>query len=430
MTTLLYNAKRLNEEGKLVETSILIEDGKIKEIAPEIQAEADKKIDCEGNFLMPGLIDVHIHLREPGFEHKETIRTGTEASARGGFTTICAMPNTKPVPDSVEILEQLFQRIEDSAVIRVLPYGSITKDLQGVGELTDIPALAENGAFAFTDDGVGIQSAHDMLTAMKMAAKVNKAVVAHCEDNCLVYGGVVHDGEVAERLDLPGLPGLSESVQIARDVLLAEEAGCHYHVCHVSTVQSVRSVRDAKAAGIKVTAEVTPHHLLLTEFDVIDRDDTNFKMNPPLRSKEDHQALLDGLFDGTIDMIATDHAPHAEHEKALGFIDSPFGIVGLETAFPLMYTHFVEKGMCTLAQLVDWMATKPAEVFDLPYGRMEEGAIADLVLVDLETEYAVDKMDFKSKSRNTPFNEWKVKGRPVLTIFEGEVVYDLKTEGK
>lgn len=430
MKTLLFNAKRLNEAGDLVEACLLIEDGKIKEIASEIDVETDQKIDCEGNLLLPGLVDVHIHLREPGGEHKETIKTGTEAAARGGFTTICSMPNTKPVPDSVENLQDVNRRIEESGVIRVLPYASITRELQGGGELTDIAALAKNGAFAFTDDGVGIQTAHDMLTAMKLAAKENKAVVAHCEDNSIVYGGVVHDGEVAERLGLPGLPGLSESVQIARDVLLAEEADCHYHVCHISTKESVRAVRDAKAAGIKVTAEVTPHHLLLTEFDVVDRNDTNFKMNPPLRSKEDHQAILDGLFDGTIDFIATDHAPHAEEEKAKGFIDSPFGIVGLETAFPLMYTYFVKEGKCTLKQLVDWMATKPADVFDLPYGKMEEGSVADLVLMDLDNEYTINKDDFKSKGRNTPFHGWKVNGRPVLTIFEGEVVYDLKKEGK
>ncbi|WLV25703.1 dihydroorotase [Aciduricibacillus chroicocephali] len=430
MKTLLYNAKRLNEDGAIVETSLLIEDGKVKEIAAGIDSAADQKIDCEGHLLLPGLVDVHIHLREPGGEHKETIKTGTEAAARGGFTTICSMPNTKPVPDSVENLQDVNRRIEETAAIRVLPYASITRELQGGGELTDIPALAKNGAFAFTDDGVGIQTAHDMLTAMKLAAKENKAVVAHCEDNSIVYGGVVHDGEVAERLDLPGLPGLSESVQIARDVLLAEEANCHYHVCHISTKESVRAVRDAKAAGIKVTAEVTPHHLLLTEFDVVDRNDTNFKMNPPLRSKEDHQAILDGLFDGTIDFIATDHAPHAEEEKAKGFIESPFGIVGLETAFPLMYTYFVQEGKCTLKQLVEWMATKPADVFDLPYGKMEEGAVADLVLMDLDNEYTIDKNDFKSKGRNTPFHGWKVKGRPVLTIFEGEIVYDLKKEGK
>lgn len=429
MKTLLKNAKRL-VNGQKEYCEVLIEGNRIKNIAAAIAEEADTTIDCQGRLLLPGLIDVHIHLREPGGEHKETIKTGTKAAARGGFTTICAMPNTNPVPDSVDHLKLVQQRIEDDAVIRVLPYASITKGLQGGGELTDIEALSDQGAFAFTDDGVGIQTADHMYQAMKRAAKKNKAVVAHCEDNSIVYGGVVHDGEVSERLNLPGLPALSESVQIARDVLLAEAANCHYHVCHISTKESVRTVRDAKRAGIRVTAEVTPHHLLLNETDVVDREDTNFKMNPPLRSVEDHEALIEGLFDGTIDFIATDHAPHAEDEKGRGFIESPFGIVGLETAFPLMYTHFVEKGKCTLEQLVDWMTAKPAEVFELPYGKMEEGAIADLVLVDLETEYTIDKNAFHSKGRNTPFDGWKVKGRPVLTIAEGRVVYDINQDEK
>lgn len=430
MKTLLYNAKRLATGGNFEAVNILIENDKIKQIGAQIDAEADQRIDCEGHLILPGLIDVHIHLREPGGEHKETIKTGTQAAARGGFTTICSMPNTNPVPDTVENLQNVNQRIKETAEIRVLPYASITRELQGGGELTDIAALADNGAFAFTDDGVGIQTADHMLRAMKLASKQNKAIVAHCEDNSIVYGGVVHDGEVAQRLELPGLPALSESVQIARDVLLAEAADCHYHVCHISTKESVRAVRDAKRAGIRVTAEVTPHHLLLNEFDVIDREDTNFKMNPPLRSKEDHQALLDGLFDGTIDFIATDHAPHAADEKAKGFVNSPFGIVGLETAFPLLYTYFVQEGKCSLEQLVEWMTNKPAEVFQLPYGKMEEGATADLVLMDLDNEYTIDKNEFKSKGRNTPFHGWKVKGRPVLTIFEGDVVYDLKKEGK
>jgi len=428
MKILLKHAKRIGAEGNFEICDVLIENNIIKKIAGSLDEAADQTIDCQEKLLLPGLIDVHIHLREPGGEHKETIKSGTAAAARGGFTTICAMPNTNPVPDSVENLQNVNARIEKDAIIRVLPYASITKELQGGGELTDIHALAENGAFAFTDDGVGIQTADHMFQAMKKAAAENKAIVAHCEDNSIVYGGVVHDGEVSERLNLPGLPALSESVQIARDVLLAEAANCHYHVCHISTKESVRVVRDAKRAGIRVTAEVTPHHLLLNETDVVDREDTNFKMNPPLRSKEDHDALIEGLLDGTIDFIATDHAPHAEDEKARGFVDSPFGIVGLETAFPLMYTYFAEKGKCSLVQLVEWMTNKPAEVFQLPYGKMEEGALADLVLIDLDQEYTIDKHTFQSKGRNTPFHGWKAKGRPVLTIAEGRIVYDLADE--
>ena len=427
MKTILRNAKRLLKNDELTECEVLIENKHIKKIAPKITEQADKEIDCKGKLLLPGLIDVHIHLREPGGEHKETIETGTKAAARGGFTTICAMPNTNPVPGTVERLKDVWDRIEENGLIRVLPYGSITEDLEGE-VLTDITALSEAGAFAFTDDGVGIQTADYMWKAMKEASKNNKAIVAHCEDNSIVYGGVVHDGDVSERLDLPGLPGLSEAVKIARDVLLAEAADCHYHVCHISTKESVRAVRDAKRAGIKVTAEVTPHHLLLNESHVVDKADTNFKMNPPLRGKADHDALIEGLMDGTIDFIATDHAPHAEDEKAKGFINSPFGIVGLETAFPLMYTYFVKEGKCTLNQLVEWMTSKPADVFDLPYGRMEEGSLADLTLIDIENEYTIDKHAFHSKAKNTPFHNWKVQGRPELTIYEGEIVYELESE--
>src|SRR5699024_864547 len=298
--------------------------------APKIKGKAEVEIDCKGQLLTPGLIDVHIHLREPGGEHKETIKTGTEAAAKGGFTTVCAMPNTNPVPDNTEVVERLFNKIKENAVVRVLPYASITKDLSGE-DLTDIEALSQTDIFAFTDDGVGIQTADVMLEAMKEAAKYDRAIVAHCEDNSVLHGGVLHQGDVSKRLSLPGIPSVSESVQIARDVLLAEAADCHYHVCHVSTKESVIVIRDAKAAGIKVTAEVTPHHLLLNEDD-IQRDDADFKMNPPLRSKEDQKALIEGLLDGTIDMIATDHAPHTAEEKAVGFLEAPFGIVGLETA--------------------------------------------------------------------------------------------------
>lgn len=423
MNILLRNAKRLLPGDTFENIDVLIEDNKIKEIGADIQVDADQTIDCTGKLILPGLIDVHIHLREPGGEHKETIKTGTLSAARGGFTTICAMPNTNPVPDSVEELTNIFDKMKTDGVIRVLPYAAITKGLQG-DERTDITGLTKAGAFAFTDDGVGIQTADFMLRAMKEASANNRAIVAHCEDESIVYGGVVHHGEVSERLGLPGLPALSESVQIARDCLLAEAANCHYHVCHISSKESVRAVRDAKRAGIRVTAEVTPHHLLLNESHVLNATDTNFKMNPPLRSKEDHAALIEGLLDGTIDFIATDHAPHAEDEKGLGFIKSPFGIVGLETAFPLMYTHFVKTGKFTLTQLVEWMTSKPAEVFDLPYGKFAEGELADLVLIDIENEVTVNKHEFLSKGRNTPFHDWKVTGQPVLTIFEGNIVYN------
>lgn len=417
----LKNIRRLSANNELIPCEILIENGKIKQIAETIEESAEEIIDGKGNLVLPGFVDVHIHLREPGGEQKETIKTGTMSAARGGYTTVSSMPNTNPVPDDVETLKDLLAKIEEDAVVRVLPYAAITKGLKGE-ERTDIKELYEAGAFAFTDDGVGVQTADFMYKAMKEAASVGAAIVAHCEDNSIVYGGVCHDGEVSERLNLPGIPSISESVQIARDVLLAEKANCHYHVCHVSTKESVRVIRDAKRAGIHVTAEVTPHHLILDESDVL-TDDANYKMNPPLRAKEDREALLEGLLDGTIDFIATDHAPHTEDEKAQGFLKAPFGIVGLETAFPLLYTHLVKTEKMTLNQLVDYLAVKPSEVFNLPYGRLEENAPADIVLVDLYKEANIDKNEFHSKGRNTPFHGWNVTGIPVMTIVDGKIVY-------
>lgn len=411
----------MSKDNTLEKCELLIEGDRIQKIAASISTEAEKVIDCEGKLVLPGFIDVHIHLREPGGEHKETIATGTMAAARGGYTTVCSMPNTNPVPDSSEEVEKLLNRIKEDARIRVLPYAAITKGLLGE-ERTNIKELSKLGVFAFTDDGVGIQTAGQMLEAMKEAAASDMAIVAHCEDNSILYGGVVHKGNASERLNLPGIVSACESVQIARDVLLAEEANCHYHVCHVSTKESVRVIRDAKKAGINVTAEVTPHHLLLTEDDVKDHD-ADFKMNPPLRSKADRDALLEGLLDGTIDFVATDHAPHAEEEKVLGMLEAPFGIVGLETAFPLLYTHLVKTNKMTLEQLVNAFTRKPAEVFKLPYGLLEENAIADITLVDLENECTIDKNKFYSKGKNTPFQGWQVYGNPVLTIASGKIVY-------
>lgn len=418
---LLNNAKIL-QNGEFKEVSILIEGQHIKKIAPQIEVNAEiEVIDVKGQFVSPGLVDVHVHLREPGGEHKETIETGTKAAARGGFTTVCPMPNTRPVPDSEENLKHLNQLIEENAQVRVLPYASITVRQAGQTHV-DFEALAQNGAFAFTDDGVGVQQANMMYEAMQAAAKVNKAVVAHCEDNSLIYGGAMHEGQRSKELGIPGIPNICEAVQIARDVLLAEAAGAHYHVCHVSTKESVRAIRDAKKAGIKVTAEVTPHHLLLTEDDV-PGDDAIYKMNPPLRSKEDRDALLEGLLDGTIDCIATDHAPHAAEEKAQSMTKAPFGIVGSETAFPLLYTHFVKNGDWSLQQLVDYLTIKPAQTFDLPYGRLEEGGLADLTVINLDEESEIKAEDFASKGNNTPFIGYKVYGTPVLTLVEGEVKF-------
>ncbi|CDQ40184.1 dihydroorotase [Virgibacillus salexigens] len=422
MKQILKNVKKLSSTGDFEACELFIDGKYISKVDTKISEPADQIIDGNGHLLVPGFIDVHVHLREPGGEHKETIRTGTMAAAKGGYTTICAMPNTNPVPGTNDTIESLFRKIETNAHIRVLPYAAITKNLQGK-ELTDMEELSRKNIFAFTDDGVGVQTADQMLQAMKLAKAGNKAIVAHCEDNSIVYEGVLHHGEVSERMQMPGIPSLSESVQIARDVLLAEATGCHYHVCHVSTKESVRVIRDAKRAGIHVSAEVTPHHLILNET-AIQTDDANYKMNPPLRAKEDQQALLEGLLDGTIDFIATDHAPHATNEKEQGFLKAPFGIVGLENAFSLLYTHLVQPGKITLQQLINWMTVKPAETFQLPYGKMEAGCIADLTLIDLHATASINKHDFYSKGKNTPFHQWEVTGLPVLTMTEGNIVYE------
>ncbi|MBS4172451.1 dihydroorotase [Bacillus sp. FJAT-49736] len=423
MDYLIKNGTILTEYGELQKTDIRLKDGFINEIGISLKNNGEKEIEADNYLVAPGFLDLHIHLREPGGEHKETIDTGTLAAAKGGYTTVAPMPNTKPVPDTPEQMEWLQKRIQETAHVRVLPYASITLNQAGE-ELTNFAGLKEAGAFAFTDDGVGVQTASVMFEAMKRAAKLDMAIVAHCEDNSLIYGGAYHEGEFTKKQGIPGIPSICESVQIARDVLIAEATGCHYHVCHISTKESVRVVRDAKKAGIHVTAEVTPHHLLLCDED-IPNIDTNYKMNPPLRGKADQEALIEGLLDGTIDFIATDHAPHAAAEKARGYESAPFGIVGLETAFPLLYTHFVEKGIFSLKQLVDWMTIKPAESFHLPYGTLKEGSSADIVLLDLMKEKIIDPQEFLSKGRNTPFSNWNCKGWPAVTLVNGEIKWSV-----
>ncbi|MCY9328821.1 dihydroorotase [Bacillus haynesii] len=421
MSYLIKNGFILDEKGEKVQRDIRIEGDTISEIGSLEAALGETVIDADGLFVSPGLVDLHVHFREPGGEKKETIETGAKAAARGGFTTVAAMPNTRPVPDTKEQMEWLVNRIDETASVRVLPYASITVRQTGQ-EMTDFEGLKDAGAFAFTDDGVGVQTAGMMYEAMKKAASIDKAIVAHCEDNSLIYGGSVHDGEFAKANGLNGIPSVCEAVHIARDVLLAEAAGCHYHVCHISTKESVRVVRDAKKAGIRVTAEVTPHHLLLSDSDIPGLD-TNYKMNPPLRSPEDREALLEGLRDGTIDFIATDHAPHTEEEKQQTMSLAPFGIVGLETAFPLLYTHFVKTGKWTLKQLHDYMTVKPCEAFGLPYGKLEAGRSADITLIDLEREQKIDKSIFLSKGKNTPFDGISCFGWPVMTMAKGKLVY-------
>lgn len=423
MQLIITNVKQLLPTNEMKSCEVKVKDGRIDEIADYIERlPTDKLIDGHGNLITPGFIDIHVHLREPGGGAKETVETGTKAAARGGFTTVCTMPNTRPVVDNPEILQQLNQKIADTAAIRVLPYAAITQSLQGE-KLTDMARLKEAGAFAFTDDGVGVQTADQMLQAMHIAAGLNMPIVAHCEDNSLIHQGVVHDGEVSKRLKVNGIPAVCESVQIARDVLLAEATGCHYHVCHVSTKESVRVIRDAKRAGINVTAEVTPHHLILNETDIKDLD-TNFKMNPPLRAKADQQALFEGLLDGTIDFIATDHAPHTEAEKQTDINKSPFGIVGLETAFSLLYSKFVQTEKVTLKQLIDWLTIKPANVFNLPSGELKVGRAADLTVINLDQKWLIDKEKFYSKGKNTPFQNWEVTANPILTMVNGKIVYE------
>lgn len=408
------------QDNKEVKTDVLVEGGKIKAIAENIESDAEV-IDLSGKLISPGLVDVHVHLREPGFEYKETIESGTHAAARGGFTAVSPMPNTKPIMDNVELLEKVNKIIEDTAHVKVLPYASITSGLKG-GELVDFEGLKKAGAFAFTDDGVGVQSADMMLRAMEEAAKIDMPIVAHTEENTLIRGGALHDGETSKALGVPGIPAVTESVQIARDVLLAEAANCHYHVCHVSTKESVRVIRDAKRAGIKVTGEVTPHHLVLDETDITEID-TNFKMNPPLRGVKDREALIEGLLDGTLDFIATDHAPHAEEEKQAAIEKAPFGIVGIENAFQLLYTKLVKTGVFSLQQLLDWMTVKPSQVFGLNMGELKTGVPADITVIDLEKEYTLNKEKFFSKAKNTPFNGEALVSDIYMTIVDGEVRY-------
>lgn len=422
MSLLIKNASITTDEQKTQLMDIYIEDGIISEIRPAIDKRADSTIDANGKLVTPGLIDVHVHLREPGYEYKETIKTGSQAAARGGFTTICAMPNVNPEPDTVENLERILNIISKEACVKVKQYVPITKGLTS-DELTNQKELMGAGAFAFTNDGVGVQTAGTMYKAMQQAAMLGASIVAHTEDDSLLFGeGVMHEGSRNKELNLPGMLQLTESTQIARDVLLAEETGVHYHVCHVSSKESVRVIRDAKKAGINVTAEVSPHHLLLCEED-IPGDTSQYKMNPPLRGKDDQEALLEGLLDGTIDMIATDHAPHSEDEKKGSMIHSPFGIVGSETAFSLLYTYLVKEGKMTLKKLVDCLTVQPSSVFKLSEGNLTKGAPADLACFDLDKEMAIRKEDFQSKSSNTPFLGWKVKGTTTFTIVSGEIIF-------
>ena len=421
MKTLITGAK-VYLQGGFQKRDVAIADGRIREVSLSISPKGFDLVEkAEDRYLVPGFADVHVHLREPGFSYKETIATGTRAGARGGYTALCAMPNLNPPPDTPEHLEEELALIRRDAAVRVYPYGTITLGQKGAGELTDMEALAQAGAVAFSDDGKGIQEAGLMRRAMKRAAALGKMIVAHCEVDALLGGGCIHDGVYAAAHGYRGISSRSEWEQVERDLALAEETGCRYHVCHVSTRESVELIRAAKARGVRVTCETGPHYLTLCDEDM--EEDGRFKMNPPLRSAADRQALVEGLQDGTIDVIATDHAPHSAEEKARGLEKSPMGVVGLETAFPVLYTRLVLTGVLTLEELVYRMAVRPREIFRLPGGVIEAGAPADLALLELGEEYTVDPGDFLSKGRSTPFAGWQVRGQIVLTMVGGRPVW-------
>ncbi len=406
---------------------ILIEDGRICRMeasAGEEEKEGARQIDAKGCYVAPGLVDLHVHLREPGYEYKETVKTGTLAAAKGGFTSIFAMPNTKPVTDSKESVERLMAIVKEDAAVHVYPIGAVTYGQAGE-RATDASAMKEAGVRAISEDGKSVMDAGLYLRAMRSAREADVPVFAHCEDACLVDGGVMNAGAAAESLHLRGISNVVEDVIVARDILLAEEAGVRLHLCHCSTKGSVEWVRMAKGKGLPVTAEACPHHFTLSDEDIVE-DDGNYKMNPPLRGKEDVKALKEALKEGVIEAIATDHAPHAREEKEGSIADAMFGVVGLETAFALSVTELVEGGYLTPMQLIDRMSRRPAEIGRVPGGSLAVGMPADVVVFDMDEWYEVDVDGFASKGRNTPFAGAKVKGRIEMTLVDGEVVYSRK----
>ncbi|MBQ9805720.1 MAG: dihydroorotase [Clostridia bacterium] len=363
--------------------------------------------------ILPGFCDVHVHFREPGFSYKETIATGSRSAARGGYTAVCTMPNLKPVPDTPEHLEEQLRLIRSDAVIHVYPYASITVGQMGES-LSDMEGMAD-GCIAFSDDGRGVQSDDMMRAAMQEAKRLDKMIVAHCEVNALLHGGYIHDGAYARVHGHKGICSESEYAQIARDLDLVREIGCAYHVCHISAKESVELIRRAKAEGLNVSCETAPHYLVMDDGDL--REEGRFKMNPPLRAKEDRLALVEGLLDGTIDMIATDHAPHSEEEKARGLAGSAFGIVGLETAFPLLYTKLVKTGVLSLERLTDLMVYNPRRRFGIPLSE-------DFSVWNVDSEFTVDPDEFLSKGRATPLTGMRLYGKNLLTVCDGKIVYD------
>lgn len=426
MNTLIKNGYVIdpasNREGYY---DVLIEADLIRRIDKEIATEDTEGVlllDATGCFVMPGFIDLHVHLREPGLEYKETIRTGSMAAAAGGFTTICPMPNTKPATDSTEVLELVLQKAEQEGIVNILPIGAVTKGQEG-RELTDISSLAESGAIAISEDGKSVMDTALYAKAMHEAATVGIPVFAHCEDHSLVGKGVINAGKKAKELGLEGISNAVEDIIAARDILLAKETGARLHLCHCSTRDSVKLLKAAKQEGLKISGEVCPHHFTLSEED-IPGDDSNYKMNPPLRSKEDVIALKEALRDGTIEVIATDHAPHSKEEKEKSFREAPFGIVGLETAFALTITELLETGYLTPAQMVEKLSVNPAKILGIDRGSLEVGNVADIVIADPKQEYLIDNNSFLSKGKNTPFHGRKVKGKIKFTLVSGRLVYD------
>ena len=405
-------------------TDILIEDGKIKEINAEcgMRNAEFRTIDVSGKVVVPGLIDLHTHLREPGREDEETIATGTRAAAKGGFTTICCMPNTQPVIDNPSVVRFILEKAGREGLVNVLPVGSISKNLGGK-ELSEIGRMVEEGAVAISDDGQGLANSDLMRRALEYVKRFDIPVISHCEDSYLSKDGVMNEGYISTVLGLPGIPGAAEEVMVARDIILAQLTNSRLHIAHLSTVRSVELVRQAKKQDVKVTAEAAPHHFTLTE-EAVRNFDTNTKVNPPLRTFEDVEGIKKGLADGTIDCIATDHAPHTQAEKELEYGLAPFGMIGLETALSLVLTELVSKGVLSLPEAIAKLTINPAKVLGLNQGRIKEGAAADMTVIDLEKEWTVKEDEFLSKSKNSPFIGLQLKGKAVMTIVGGKVVME------
>ena len=425
MKLLIKNGRVLDPSVKLDKVcDILVEDGVIAELVEQgtaTESVQDKVIEASGCFVMPGLIDLHVHLREPGFEHKETIETGSKAAAAGGFTTICPMPNTKPSTDSPDMVEWVVNKAKEVSPINIVPVGAVTLGQAG-DEITDIVGMKAKGALAISEDGKSVMNAKVYREAMDIAAKNNVLIMAHCEDKNLVGKGALNAGVIADKLGIQGITNSVEDVIVARDIVLAAETGAKLHLCHCSTAGSVVLLRDAKAEGLAVTGEVCPHHFAMTE-DEITEDDANFKMNPPLRSTKDVQALKEALRDDIMDVISTDHAPHHADEKAKGIAEAPFGIVGSETAVALTVTHLLETGYITPLQMAAKMSTNPAKILGIDKGTLQPGKVADITIINPTEEYVIDKNTFVSKGKNTPFHGKTVRGKVKYTIVSGKVVF-------